>query len=365
MRNTVLFLFSAIGASLALASPAAAKYSLCNKTSYALSAAIGYVDGERLATRGWWRLRPGQCKVVLTEATDPGRYFVYAESLPGHKGPLRAWSGDTPLCVENEGFFNLRNQEVCREDPTHQRSFFDVEVTAAAKGSWQTDFAEAANFTVYSAEVAGVQRLLNDLDLAKIRIDGSLGRNTQRAIAAYRKEKKLGDGAVIDDATIDAMIDEADAREAKLGLFFCNKTDDVVWSALAEPVGDKRYQSRGWWRLNPGQCTKIVKGALGADHYYVYGVVENPKGEMRLAGGERKFCINEVRFNAMSDSSCADQELTEAIFKRVDIGGAKSETFDFVPKNFVAAPSKPEENAADGKSSNSKAQDEAASSNDG
>ena len=55
------------------ATGASAKYSLCNKSSYALSAAIGYVDGDRLATRGWWRLRPGQCKVALTEQTSPGR----------------------------------------------------------------------------------------------------------------------------------------------------------------------------------------------------------------------------------------------------------------------------------------------------
>ena len=112
----------------AAATSAEAKYSLCNKTSYTLSAAIGYVDGDRLAPRGWWRLRPGQCKVVLTEQTNPGRYFVYAEAIPGHRGEKRAWSGETPLCVEESGFFNLRNQEVCRDDPSRQRAFFFVVV---------------------------------------------------------------------------------------------------------------------------------------------------------------------------------------------------------------------------------------------
>ena len=162
--------FSATGAD--------AKYSLCNKTSYVLSAAVGYVDGDRLATRGWWRLRPGQCKVVLTEQTNPGRYFVYAEAIPGHIGDLRTWSGDTALCVENSGFFNLRNQEVCRDDPLRQRKFFDVDVTEKAGGNWQTDFAEADNYTVYSAEVAGVQRLLSDIGKFKGRIDGAMGRET-------------------------------------------------------------------------------------------------------------------------------------------------------------------------------------------
>lgn len=339
MRNLFLFLVCVVGASLFLTAPAAAKYSLCNKTSYALSASIGYVDGDRLATRGWWRLRPGQCKVVLTEPTNPGRYFVYAEAVAGHKGPLRAWSGETPLCVENNGFFNLRNQEVCRDDPAKQRNFFDVEVTPAAGGNWQTDFAEAANYTVYSAEVAGVQRLLNDLGLASSRIDGSLGRETQRLLTVYRKEKSIGEGPVIDDATIDAMIEEANAREAKLGLFFCNKTEQPVWSAIAEPKGESRYESRGWWKLEPGDCAKVIKGGLTADHFYAYGVIEDARGERRLAGGDKNFCINAVRFSSSTDTSCADQELDEAVFRRIEIGGQTSATFDFAADSFVAPPS--------------------------
>lgn len=339
MRRLFLFLLSIAGAGLALTTTADAKYSLCNKTSYALSAAIGYVDGDRLATRGWWRLRPGQCKVVLTEPTNPGRYFVYADAVPGHKGALRAWSGETPLCVEASGFFNLRNQEVCREDPSRQRNFFDVEVTPAANGNWQTDFAEAANYTVYSAEVAGVQRLLNDLGLSNSRIDGSLGRETQRLLSVYRKEKDLGDGPVIDDATIDAMIEEANAREAKLGLFFCNKADQPVWAALAEKKGDDRYESRGWWKLDPAGCAKVIKGALAADHYYVYGVIEDQRGERRLAGGDKSFCVNAVRFSASTDSTCADQELDEAVFRKFSIGAEKSATFDFTADAFVAPPS--------------------------
>ena len=320
------------------ATQAEAKYSLCNKTSYALSAAIGYVDGDRLATRGWWRLRPGQCKVVLTEQTNPGRYFVYAEAIPGHRGPLRTWSGDTPLCVENSGFFNLRNQEVCRDDPAKQRAFFDVEVTPAAGGNWQTDFAEAANFTVYSAEVAGVQRLLQDVGKEVRTVDGSLGRDTQRVLAAYRKEKALPDGAIIDDDVIDLLIEDANARDAKLGFFFCNKAAAPVWSAIATPESAERYLSRGWWKLEPGDCAKVVKGELAADHVYVYGVIEEGREERRLSGGDKPFCVNAVKFEASSELTCADQELDEAVFRRFEIGGAPSATFDFEAAMFVAPP---------------------------
>ena len=327
---------------LASAGAAHAKYSLCNKTSYVLSAAIAYVDGDRLATRGWWRLRPGQCKVVLTEPTNPGRYFVYAEGVPGHRGPLRAWSGDTPLCVEQSGIFNLRNQDVCRDDPSSQRNFFAVDVTPAAKGNWQTDFAEAKNYSVFSAEVAGVQRLLNDVGASKTRIDGSLGRKTQADLAAYRKKMGLGDGPVIDNETIDALVDQANAREAKLGFFFCNQADAPVWSAIATPDSadekEETYQSSGWWRLDAGDCAKVVKGELQSDHYYVYGVIEDPRGERRLAGGDRAFCVNNVKFKVSSKTSCADQELQEAVFKRVEIGGDKTATYRFDVDMFVASP---------------------------
>ena len=52
---------------------ASAQYTFCNKTSYALSAAVGYVDDEDLVTRGWWRLRAGECKRVLSDTVRAGR----------------------------------------------------------------------------------------------------------------------------------------------------------------------------------------------------------------------------------------------------------------------------------------------------
>lgn len=335
MRIILFLLFLTSALFISAFDRAEAKYSLCNKSSYALSAAIGYVDGDRLATRGWWRLRPGQCKVVLTERTNPGRYFVYAEAIPGHKGDLRTWSGETPLCVENFGFFNLRNQEVCRGNPLSQRKFFDVDVTEAAGGNWQTDFAEASNYTVYSAEVAGVQRLLSDIGKNIGRVDGAMGRSTQSALNAYRKEKGLTNATSIDDELIDALIEDANTREAKLGFFYCNKTDDPVWAAIAQPDEGETYQSKGWWKLDPGACSKILKGELQHDHYYVYGAIEKGNTEARLTGGNRNFCVNAVMFSSRTDLTCADQDLDEASFRRVDVGGSPSATFEFTAAMFA------------------------------
>lgn len=312
-----------------------AEYSLCNKTSYALNASIGYVDGDRLTTRGWWRLRSGQCKIVLTENTNPGLYFVYAESIPGHRGPMRSWSGDTPLCVENGGFFSLRNQEVCRDDPARQRSFFNVNVTQAANGKWQTDFAEATVYSVYTAEIAGIQRLLQDIGKPIRGVDGSNDRETQRLVAQYKQERNLRENATPEEL-IDALVEDANKREEKLGLIFCNKAEAPVWSALAQPDANQTYTSRGWWKLEPGECAKVVKGAVSSDHVYAYGVIEEGAAERRLIGGDKNFCVNAVKFSIVNDATCSDQEVDEASYKRFPIL-AGSATIDFTAEMFAAS----------------------------
>ncbi|MCK5745769.1 MAG: DUF1036 domain-containing protein, partial [Oricola sp.] len=87
----------------------------------------------------------------------------------------------------------------------------------------------------------------------------------------------------------------------------------------------------------PGECAKIIKGALEKDHYYVYGLIEDPAGDRTISGGDKSFCVNLVMFSTRNDLSCADQELEEAQFRRIEIGGAESTTFDFTPDLFAPA----------------------------
>lgn len=334
MRSS-LFL-ALVGVGLLSASAARAEYSVCNKTSYTLNAAIGYADGERLTTRGWWRLRSGQCKIVLPDQVKPASYFIYAESIPGHRGAKRAWSGETPLCVENNGFFTLRNPDVCRDDPTRQRSFLEVKVTAAANGKFQSDFAEATVFSVYTAEIAGLQRLLQDVGLPVRAIDGSNDRDTQRLIEAYKQKRGLAATAK-NDEVIDALIEDVNQREQNLGLVFCNKTEAQVWSSVAQADARQTYVSRGWWKLDPGECSKVVKGEALGDHVYVYGVIDDGPTERRLTGGDKKLCTDAVKFEISNDSACDDQDFDTALYRRVPVTGGAA-TFEFTPDQFVAAP---------------------------
>ncbi|WP_306251521.1 DUF1036 domain-containing protein [Parvularcula sp. IMCC14364] len=313
---------------------AKAEYSFCNKTSYALSASIGYVEEGRLITRGWWRLRPGQCKVVMTEEINPGRYFVYAEAIPGHRGPLRTWSGDTPLCVENESLFTLRDQDVCASDPRRQREFFPVDVSEDNDGSWRTEFAEEVNYNVYKAEVAGVQRLLRDVGYDVSRIDGSLGRQTQTTLRQFRQDRGLGDSGVYDDALIDQLILEANERDAKLGFFFCNATQLPIWAAIAQTDEEDGYRSSGWWRMEGSECAKVLRGELTNNHYYVYGIMDLGDRDIGLAGGDKDFCVSDVQFDAAGDIECSESGYQNARFRKVEIGGERAWTYQFSPDQF-------------------------------
>ncbi|MEM1410604.1 MAG: DUF1036 domain-containing protein, partial [Pseudomonadota bacterium] len=269
-RLAVAVLAMALFGWCALSGPAHAEYSFCNKTSYALSAALGFTDDEQLLTRGWWRMRPGECKDVISDAVAPGRYFFYAEAIPGHRGELRTWSGDTPLCVQNDSLFTLRDQSVCVDAPQRQRSFMAVDVSDESGGNHTTDFVDEKNFTRNQAQIAGAQRLLTDIGYDVGQIDGSLGSTTKSALRQFRRSRGLGDTGVIDNTIIDALIAEANDQDAKLGFFFCNETMLPIWAAFAQPTDDTEgYRSSGWWLLDSGSCAKVRRGALTSDPYYV------------------------------------------------------------------------------------------------
>jgi len=312
---------------------ARAEYSFCNKTSYALKAAIGYGDDADTVTRGWWRLRPGQCQVILADRVEPGGYFIYGEAIEGHRGDQRSWSGDVPLCTADERFFTEKDHDAC-DDAADRRYFQSVEVTSDADGDWRTEFTETANYSRFRAEIAGVQRLLSDIGYDIGELDGYAGRRTRIAISAFKNEKGVGGAGLISDELIDALIDAANARERDLGFFFCNDTEHLMWSALGAPKGE-RYASRGWWRLAPGECAKVLKGELIAPKYFVYALLERESDEMALTGGAREMCVNTVLFDIEDNLVCEDHGYDIAPFREIETGDAKSWTHHFRAEDFA------------------------------
>ncbi len=69
--------------SLWLSSPhrARADLKLCNRMSYVVEAAIGIDDKSATATRGWFRIDPAQCRVVVQGTLTADRILLHARAL--------------------------------------------------------------------------------------------------------------------------------------------------------------------------------------------------------------------------------------------------------------------------------------------
>lgn len=339
-RNTDvmrLAIFAIVLTGLA-ATSARAEYSLCNKTSYALNAAIAYAKGDVIETRGWWPLRPGQCRIVLTDQIRAGDYYIYGEAIEGHRGNQRVWTGETPLCVREEGFFTLENRGPCDGVGQKRLPFKVAKVTDGAGGQWRTDFTDLEEYSnLHRAETAGVQRLLSDIGYDIGAIDGYMGQKTRVALADFKRANNLADPATINDEVIDALIAAANAREENLGLYFCNRHEAPIWAALAEPGEDEGDPavSRGWWRLNPDQCAKIKKGEIPTADYFVYASAESASGDAPMIGGDANFCVNDVMFEIPAGAPCEEDGYQEASFKKIDAGGKDRFTYEFTRADFA------------------------------
>ena len=82
---------AAAGATLVTlaASAAHAELTLCNRTSYRVETAIGLEKRANVATRGWFRLDPGECKLVLDGTLDADMVYLHA----------RTHNSACPLCA--------------------------------------------------------------------------------------------------------------------------------------------------------------------------------------------------------------------------------------------------------------------------
>src|SRR5262249_27063035 len=130
------------------------------------------------------------------------------------------------------------------------QGFAKVETTG--KSAWTTTLSESANFkSLEQARIAGLQRLLFDIGRFDGPIDGVAGPKFNEAMTQARTA--LGAPATDAGGVYAKLLAEAAKNQAASGLTFCNRTQDIVWSALGIDAQGKK-QSQGWWRLQPGQC---------------------------------------------------------------------------------------------------------------
>lgn len=135
-------------------------------------------------------------------------------------------------------------------------------------------------------------------------------------------------GASLDRTIIAAMIRALAlvpalllAAPAQAQLTLCNRTSYVTDAA----IGIERAataSTRGWFRVDPGACRKVIEEPLGADLVYVhartpalYGTPPQPKA------GHAEFCVGDKDFALANARGCAAPVAFTAI-KPTEIDGS-------------------------------------------
>ena len=96
----------------------------------------------------------------------------------------------------------------------------------------------------------------------------------------------------------------ASAIAAQAELTLCNRTSYQMDAAIGL---EKRANvtTRGWFRLDPGQCRQVLDGALDADMVYVYGRTPPIYGSAPLPqNGNADFCVRNGDFEIANARGC-------------------------------------------------------------
>jgi uncharacterized membrane protein len=289
--------------------PAKADLRLCNRTSYVLDAATSVIKNTDSVTTGWTHLIPGDCQSAIKGSLTPASYLVYARSSLAHAGPPRAWGGAFPVCVK-DGAFTLHQtvtQPYCTAPDTFALPFAPVNLKG--HGDWTMNFDDSPALTsLTAAQLAGVKRLLGDNGYKVSAINGAPDKPTEAALADFRKKMqfKPGDGNDVLFATLEK---QAETKSAPQGYAVCNDTSEPLLAAIAQADAGKAL-SRGWWRVAPKACARVLTAPLTGP---VYLLAQKLNGAV-VAGGPEKFCTTPIAFEVQNRANCAGRGMSETGF---------------------------------------------------
>ena len=103
-RRSLLALPAAVISLLASALPALADLKICNRMSYVVEAAIGIDEKAATATRGWFRIDPAACRVVVQGTLSADRILLHARALDLYGASPIPQNGSDTLCVTQANF---------------------------------------------------------------------------------------------------------------------------------------------------------------------------------------------------------------------------------------------------------------------
>jgi len=158
LARLMMSLPAAIVSLLFSSAPAHADLKLCNRMSYVIEAAIGIDDKAATATRGWFRIDPATCRVVVQGALTADRVLLNARALGVYGASPIPQSGTDTLCVAQENFVIAAARQ-CRSGQTPAQ-FTQIKPTQTDDGNLVAYLAEDSEYDDEQARLAGIQRLL-------------------------------------------------------------------------------------------------------------------------------------------------------------------------------------------------------------
>jgi uncharacterized membrane protein len=330
LRRALLSLPAAIISFLLSAVPAYADLKLCNRMSYVVEAAIGIDEKAATATRGWFRIDPAACRVVLQGTLTADRILLNARALGVYgSSPIPQSGGDT-LCIARDNFVIAAARQ-CRAGQT-PAPFTQVSPTRADDGNLVAYLAEDSEYDDEQARLAGIQRLLVIAGYDAAPIDGVDGRKTQGALAAFLNSRGLTADIVQSPNFFATMIDAVQSPSSA-GLTWCNDTPHKIMAAIATDDG-KAVTSRGWYRIDPGKC---LHPDVTGQPRQVFSFAEAVDGDNRVLkikdkplnwGGATQLCTRESKFEINEQTDCGTRGLAVTGFAAVDMsGGGKTLRF--------------------------------------
>ncbi len=310
--------------------PASADLKVCNRMSYVVDAAIGIDDKSTTTTRGWFRIDPSMCRVVVQGPLNSERILLNARALPVYGSSPIPQNGSDNLCVAADNFL-IAAAHQCRPGQM-LAPFTQISPSRAEDGNMVAYLAEDSEYDDEQARLAGIQRLLVIAGFDAAPIDGVDGPKTQAALAAFLRSRGLTADFVQSPNLFATMIQAAQAP-SPTGLTWCNDTPHKVMAAIGADDG-KTVTSRGWYRIDPGKC---LHPDVTGQPKRVFSFAEAVDADNRTIqfkerplnwGGETPLCTRESKFEINEQSDCGTRGLTAIGFAVVDLSsGGKTLRF--------------------------------------
>jgi len=311
---------------LATATGAQADLRFCNRTSYVLDLALGLEDKGGAASRGWFRVVPGQCRLVLQGTVEAEQIYVHARALELYGSPPVPQTGHAELCVA-DGNFVIAGARSCSTRKTQRPVPFTAVKPIETDLGLTATLAEEAEYNDDQARLAGIQRLLSLGGYDVNPIDGIPGKKTDTAITQFLKDHQLANEAAIAPSFFDVLAEAATKTQSAFA--WCNDTAYTVMASLGVE-SNAAIVTRGWYRIEPGRCLKPpISGQPRRLYSYAEAVDKDgqtvKRGDQWLAwGGTTILCTRPDRFEISDHLDCGAQGLDMMGFALVDPGSGSS-----------------------------------------